>query len=406
MRGVRILEVAQYTFVPSAAAVLADWGAEVIKVEHAEYGDAQRGMVNVLGQNVGVPGSSFFPLMEGPNRGKRSIGIALDRPEARPVLAKLVERSDVFLTNYLPRAQAKLGIDCDSIRAINPDVIYVRGSGFGQRGPERDKGGYDSTAFWARGGTGDGLTEPGADRMPHMPTGAYGDNIGGMTIAGGVAAALYARATTGQTSVVDVSLLAVGAWAMQFAVNLAMVVNGPPPAAAQPRNGAARNPLSGTYQTRDDHWLMLTMLQPAKYWPEFCVAIGRPDLASDSRFLDAESIMANAAEAADIVAEVIAANDFGHWSSVLDQVQGQWAAVQDPWTVSQDASLRVNGYIGNLTDAEGRQRELVANPVQFDETPARLSRAPQFAEHTDDVVRELGFSDEDLIELKVAGAIT
>ena len=108
MNGVRVLEVAQYTFVPSAAAVLADWGAEVIKVEHAEYGDAQRGLVSVMGLDGGVSGSSFFPVMEGPNRGKRSVGIALDRPEARPVLAKLVQRSDVFLTNYLPRAQAKL----------------------------------------------------------------------------------------------------------------------------------------------------------------------------------------------------------------------------------------------------------------------------------------------------------
>jgi crotonobetainyl-CoA:carnitine CoA-transferase CaiB-like acyl-CoA transferase len=406
MNGVRVLEVAQYTFVPSAAAVLADWGAEVIKVEHAEYGDAQRGLVSVMGLDGGVSGCSFFPVMEGPNRGKRSVGIALDRPEARPVLAKLVQRSDVFLTNYLPRAQAKLGIDCRSIRALNPDIIYVRGSGFGQRGPERDKGGYDSTAFWARGGTGDGVTEPGADQMPHMPTGAFGDNIGGVTIAGGIAAALYARATTGQTSVVDVSLLAVGAWAMQFAVNLAMLVGGPPPESVQPRHGSARNPLSGTYKTCDDRWLMLTMLQPGKYWPEFCTAVGRPELASDPRFADADSIMANAAEAAEIVAEIVAEHDFGHWRAALNNVRGQWAAVQDPWEVSQDTSLRVNGYIATVTDADGKERELVNNPVQFDEIPTQLRRAPQFAEHTDDVIRELGFSEDELIELKIAGAIT
>jgi crotonobetainyl-CoA:carnitine CoA-transferase CaiB-like acyl-CoA transferase len=406
MKGVRVLEVAQYTFVPSASAVLADWGAEVIKVEHAEYGDAQRGIVSVMGLDGGVTGSSFYPLMEGPNRGKRSIGMALDRPEARPVLEKLVRRSDVFITNYLPRAQAKLGIDLDSIRAVNPDIIFVRGSGFGQRGTERDKGGYDSTAFWARGGTGDGLTEPGADRMPHMPAGAYGDNIGGMTIAGGVAAALYGRATTGETSVVDVSLLAVGAWAMQFAVNLALLIGGPPPASAQPRHGAARNPLSGTYKTNDDRWLMLTMLQPGKYWPEFCHAVGRPELASDPRFADAESIMANAGEAAAIVAEVIAGHDFDHWRSALSEVRGQWAAVQDPWEVSQDPSLRTNGYIAAVTDADGKERELVANPVQFDESAAQLRRAPQFAEHTDEIGRELGLSDEQLIELKIAGAIT
>ena len=406
MTGVRVLELAQYTFVPAAAAVLADWGAEVIKVEHAENGDAQRGLVSVMGLDGGVTGSTFYPVMEGPNRGKRSIGLALDRPEARPVLEELVRRSDVFITNFLPRVQTKLGIDLDSIRAINPDIIYVRGSGFGQRGLERDKGGYDSTAFWARGGTGHGVTEVGADRMPHMPTGAYGDNVGGVTIAGGVAAALYARATTGQTSVVDVSLLAVGAWAMQFAVNLALLVGGPPPASSQPRHGAARNPLSGTYQTNDERWLMLTMLQPGKYWPEFCHALGRPDLASDPRFADATSIMANAPEAAAIVAEVIGEHDLDHWRSALADIQGQWAIVQDPWEVSQDASLRANGYIAAVTDADGKARELVTNPVQFDESPTQLGRAPQFAEHTDDIIRELGISDEGLIELKIAGAIT
>jgi crotonobetainyl-CoA:carnitine CoA-transferase CaiB-like acyl-CoA transferase len=406
MTGVRVLEVAQYTFVPAAAAILADWGAEVIKVEHAEYGDAQRGLVSVMGLDGGVSGSSFFPVMEGPNRGKRSIGLALDRPESRPVLAELVRRSDVFLTNFLPRVQPKLGIDLDSIRAVNPHIIYVRGSGFGLRGPERDKGGYDSTAFWARGGTGDGVTEPGAERMPHMPTGAYGDNIGGITIAGGIAAALYARATTGETSVVDVPLLAVGAWAMQFAVNLAMLVGGPPPASAQPRHGSARNPLSGTYKTRDDRWLMLTMLQPGKYWPEFCAVVGRLELASDPRFADAESIMANAREASEIVASIIAEYDFGHWRATLADMQGQWAAVQDPWEVSRDTSLRANGYIAPVIDADGKERELVTNPVQFDECPAQLRRAPQFAEHTDEVIRELGFSDEELIELKIAGAIT
>src|SRR5882757_2917438 len=134
LSGVRVLEVAQYTFVPAAGAVLADWGAEVVKVEHAERGDAQRGIVKLLWHDVYSEGSSFFPVMEGPNRGKRSIGLALDNPASRPVLTELIRRSDVFLTNYLPGARAKLGIELDAVRAINPDIVYVRGSGFGQRG--------------------------------------------------------------------------------------------------------------------------------------------------------------------------------------------------------------------------------------------------------------------------------
>jgi len=240
MQGVRVLEVAQFTFVPAAGAVLADWGADVIKVEHAERGDGQRGLVRVLGYEAASAGSSFFPIMEGPNRGKRSIGLALEMASAHKVLEKLIRQSDVFLTNFLPESRAKLRIDVADVRAINPDIIYVRGSGFGSRGEEAGKGGYDSTAFWARGGSAAGVTPPAADRMTRMPAGAYGDSMGGLTIAGGIAAALYRRQVSGQTSVIDVSLLGVGAWATQFSVNLALMTGGPLPVRAAPRHGAAR----------------------------------------------------------------------------------------------------------------------------------------------------------------------
>src|SRR6202040_2364027 len=165
MTGVRVLEVAQFTFVPSAGAVLADWGADVVKIEHPVPGDAQRGLVKVLGAAATVPGSSFAPIMEAPNRGKRSVGLALDNAEARPLLEELIRRSDVFLTNYLPSARTKLGIDVEDIRRVNPDIIYVAGSGFGMNGPDRDAGAYDATAFWARGGSADGVTPPGSDSV-------------------------------------------------------------------------------------------------------------------------------------------------------------------------------------------------------------------------------------------------
>jgi crotonobetainyl-CoA:carnitine CoA-transferase CaiB-like acyl-CoA transferase len=406
MTGVRVLEVAQFTFVPAAAAVLSDWGAEVVKVEHAVTGDAQRGLVSLLGLDVASKGSSFFPIMEGPNRGKRSIGLALDKPGARPVLAELIRRSDVFLTNYLPSARKKLGIDVDEVRAINPEIIYVRGSGFGPKGEEADKGGYDSTAFWARAGSAAHVTPADAAQMSHMPAGAYGDSIGGMTIAGGISAALYARATTGQTSIVDVSLLGVGAWAMQFAVNLAMVAGGPLPESVSPKHGAARNPLSGTYKTSDNRWLMLTMLQPGRYWPEFCTVIERPGLIADPRFDTVEKLMANAPQAAEIIAKVIRSRPFAEWIKIFDGMSGPWAAVQDAWEVSQDRSLRANGMISRLIDHEGHERELLTSPVQFDEVPQQLSRAPQFAEHTDEVLAELGISAKEAIELKIAGAVT
>jgi crotonobetainyl-CoA:carnitine CoA-transferase CaiB-like acyl-CoA transferase len=406
MRGVRVLEVAQFTFVPSAGAILADWGAEVIKIEHAEKGDGQRGLNTVLGVDAISKGSSFSPIFEGPNRGKRSVGLALDVPEARELLDELIKRSDIFLTNYLPGVRAKLHIDLEDVRKVNPDIIYVRGSGFGARGPEADKGGYDMSAFWARGGSGAGATPAGAERLSPMPAGGYGDNLGGMTIAGGIAAALFARATTGETSVIDVSLLGVGAWATQFTVNLALLAGGVPPRPPAPRHGSARNPLIGPYRTSDDRWLLFSMLQPGRFWPEFCRQSGHQELASDERFNTVEKLMANAPEAGELLAGVVAEKTFDEWVPILDRVKGAWAAVQDSWGVANDVSLRENGMIAAFDDADGVRREMVTNPVQFDETPAAIRRGPQFAEHTDEVLHEIGLTDERLIELKIAGAIT
>jgi crotonobetainyl-CoA:carnitine CoA-transferase CaiB-like acyl-CoA transferase len=403
MDGVKVLEVAQFTFVPAAGAVLADWGAEVIKVEHAEAGDAQRGLSALMG--MPVDNGSFAPLMEHPNRGKRSIGLALEHPEALEILHELIRGSDVFLTNFLPRARRRLGIELDDVRKINPDIIYVRGSGFGATGPDSEKGGYDSTAFWARGGSAMGTTPVDYDGLCKMPAAAYGDSIGGMTIAGGIAAALFARARTGETSVVDVSLLGVGAWANALPVGFALLEGGPPePRAAG--NSAPTNPLVGSYRTADDRWLALAMLQPGRYWPDFCRRIGREDLITDERFATAAALMSNALVAAEIVADVLAAYPLSDWVAQFAGMEGQWAIVQDPWEVGQDKALRTNGLIAQVVDAEGTARELVANPVQFDEKPARITRAPQFAEHTDEILRSLGKSDDELIDLKISGAVT
>jgi crotonobetainyl-CoA:carnitine CoA-transferase CaiB-like acyl-CoA transferase len=403
--GVRVLEVAQFTYVPSAGAVLADWGAEVVKIEHPVTGDAQRGLVKVLGAAASKPGSSFAPIMEAPNRGKRSVGMALDNADARPVFDELVRRSDVFLTNYLPSARAKLSIDVADVRAVNPDVIYVAGSGFGMNGPDRDAGAYDATAFWARGGSADGLNPPDADHSAFMPAGAYGDNIGGITIAGGVAAALYGRHVTGEPSVLDVSLLAVGAWTTQFSVNMAMLMGGPLPKMER-RTQAPGNPLTGAYRTADGRFVQLSMLQPTRYWSEFCRLMGLDQYAEDPRFASLESMAAHADLAYGLVHDAIAALSFGECKAVLSKGTGQWAPVQDAWEMANDQDLIANDRIANILDAEGNPQRLVASPVKFDDDPVELGRAPQFAEHTDDVLRELGLDDERLIELKIAGAIT
>src|SRR6516164_8583483 len=173
MRGVKVVEVAQYTFTPSAGAVLADWGADVVKVEHAVTGDAQRGLRLGTG---GAAAGSFQPLMEHPNRGKRSIGLALDNPAGYDVLMDLVSRADVFLINFLGEARRRLRLEVSDIRRANPKVIYVRGSGHGQRGADAEKGGYDGTTFWSRSGSAWGATPPDNSRVVGMPAGAYGDS--------------------------------------------------------------------------------------------------------------------------------------------------------------------------------------------------------------------------------------
>jgi crotonobetainyl-CoA:carnitine CoA-transferase CaiB-like acyl-CoA transferase len=403
--GVRVLEVAQFTYVPSAGAVLADWGAEVVKIEHPVTGDAQRGLVKVLGAAASKPGSSFAPIMEAPNRGKRSVGLALDNAEARPVFDELVRRSDVFLTNYLPSARAKLSIDVTDVRNVNPDIIYVAGSGFGMNGPDRDAGAYDATAFWARGGSADGLNPPDADHSAFMPAGAYGDNIGGVTVAGGVAAALYGRHVTGEPSVLDVSLLAVGAWTTQFSVNMAMLMGGPL-SKIERRTQAPGNPLTGAYRTADGRFVQLSMLQPTRYWPEFCRLMGLDQYADDPRFGSLESMAAHADLGYELVQDAIAALSFAECRVILSKGTGQWAPVQDAWEMANDQDLIANSRIAEIVDAEGNSQRLVANPVRFDDDPAALGRAPQFAEHTDEVLRDLGLDDERLIELKIAGAIT
>ena len=247
----------------------------------------------------------------------------------------------------------------------------MRGSGFGSSGPDSEKGGYDSTAFWARGGSALGTTPTEFDGLCKMPAGAYGDSLGGMTIAGGIAAALLARERTGATSVVDVSLLGVGAWANALSVAFALLT-GAPPERGPSTNSARTNPLVGNYRTADNRWIVLAMLQPGRYWPEFCRRVDREDLITDVRFATVDALTANAAQAAEILQKVIAGRTLGEWTSQFAGMEGQWGVAQDAWEVGQDPALRANGMIAEVVDIDGTRRELVANPVQFDETPPAL----------------------------------
>jgi len=401
MEGVRVLEVAEHTFVPAASAVLADWGADVIKVEHAVRGDAMRGLgrTGVMDLSKGV-----HVLNEHSNRGKRSIGLDLGNAEGLEVLYALARRSDVFLTNKLPGTLAKLRIDVEDLRAQNPKIIYVRGTSFGVRGPDRDRGGYDMTAFWCRAGSAASVSPAELPGVIPQPGPAYGDSMGGMTIAGGIAAALLKRERTGEPSVVDVSLLAAGAWAMSAGIALSLQMKRPW-STPMPGGGGSFNPLVGTYETSDGRYICLVMLQAARYWPDFCDHIDRPELASDPRFDGADGLSANAGEAAAILRDVFASRTLTEWTARFETLKGQWAPVQNSIEVTQDPQVIANGYLARTATREGTEFDLVASPVQFDEEPMPTRRAPEFNEHGDEILTELGLDMDRILELKAAGAV-
>jgi crotonobetainyl-CoA:carnitine CoA-transferase CaiB-like acyl-CoA transferase len=402
MTGVKMVEVAQFTFTPSAGAVLAEWGVDVVKIEHAVRGDAQRGMLNHPKDRT------FMPIMEHPNRGKRSIGLDLETPAGQEILAELVRDADVFLTNFLPDARQRLHLEVEDIRKANPNIIYVRGSAHGQRGDWAAKGGYDGSSFWCRMGGAWGVTPPDSPRVLTMPGGAYGDSMGGMTIAGGIAAALYGRNVTGEPSVVDVSLMSVGAWAFALDLSNAALTRGEkePVSINQMMASAPVNPTVGNFQTSDGRWINFTMLQPFRYFADVCRHLGLEELIDDERFSTPQQLMANAQVAGGYIRDVIARKPFAYWARHLASMDGPWAPVQGPLEILDDPQMAANGYIRTLHDSEGLERTLIANPVQFDEEPPDTRRAPQFAEHTDELLRELGHSDEDIIQLKIDGIIT
>lgn len=387
-----------YGFVPSAGAVLAEWGADVIKVEHAVSGDPQRGLRQIGKFKVeGDPN----PNVEHANRGKRSIGVDMSVPEGQEVIYELARGADVFLTSFLPQTRQKFHIDVADIRAVRPDIIYARGSALGPRGPEADKGGFDMTAFWCRGSVAATITPPGIEGMIPPPGPAFGDTISGTNLAGGIAAALLKRERTGEPSVVDVSLLGSGLWAMGHTIALSAYMGEAMVAPAPGAHGAPTNPLSGLYLTADGRYISLVMLQPTKFWADVCRHIDRPELADDPRFATAELIAANTAEAVKILREVFATRTLAEWTERLGTMSGPWAPVQDSLQVTADPQIRANEYL-----VQAGTLELVSSPVQFDVTAPETGPGPEFAAQTEEVLLELGMDWDRVIALKTAGAIT
>ena len=281
--GVRVIELAQFVFVPVTGALLADWGADVVKIEHPVTGDGYRGLVT---QGIGAAAGNVNVSWEMANRGKRSVGLDLKTEAGRAILLELIAGADVFLTNMLPSSLEGLGLGVDDLRAVNPSLVYARGHGYGARGPDADKPAYDATAFWAWGRLGDTLTPIGLDE-PITQRGALGDRNGAVQLAFGIAAALFKKARTGEGSVVDVSLLATAMWMLASDVMSAQQGTFQKARLADPGSRyPAPNPLTANYRCGDGRYLSLCFLQPDRYWADLCRAVGRPELADDPRFVD------------------------------------------------------------------------------------------------------------------------
>ncbi|HVX17167.1 MAG TPA: CoA transferase [Acidimicrobiales bacterium] len=400
MQGVRILEVAEQTFVPAASALLSDWGADVIKIEHAVRGDAMRGLAST---GVALIPTDVHVLLEHSNRGKRSLGLDLSTDEGRAILYQLAATADVFLTNKLPGVRERLRIRDDDIRAHNPNIIYVCGTGQGERGPDADKGSYDALAFWARAGAAYGVQRPEHTNVPSPPGPGYGDSIGAMTIAGGIMGALFHRERTGEATTVDVSLFGTGLWAMGQSVALSLVLDQPLPS---PSDDAPRaNPLVANYLTKDGRWLALCCLQAGQYWSGLCDAIGRPELADDPRFNSHDLLMDNHREVKAILREAFGARTLEEWRDALAGFAGQWTVVQHSLEAANDPQSGANGYIQDCVTAKGIPFKLAAAPVQFGGEPSPAGRAPELNEHGDEILAELGLDWDTVVDLKVRGIV-
>ena len=390
--GVRLIEAAEWFFVPGAGTVIADWGADVIKIEHPTRGDPLRGLIS-SGIIPGATGLNFF--IENGSRNKRSLGLDLGTDRGREILYRLVEKADIFLTSFTPQARRKLKIDVDDIRAVNPKIIYAKGSGQGPQGPEAERGGFDAGSFWSRGGVAHMLSEPG--KPPIMQRAAFGDTIGATFIAGGIAAALYHREKTGQGSVIDVSLLGTAVWLMAPDILAALLLGHDLPHNDRTR---APNPLMNTYLCQDNTWLMLMMLTPMRHWDEFCKAIEREDLLTEfplMTWIDEQVRF----KLVDILGQHFATRTRAEWIERLLQYDTIHAPVQTPTQVRDDPQVLANQYLVDYVHPTHGPFKVACSPVQFNGEPTDVRRiAPDTGQDTEEILLDLGLSWEDIGALK------
>jgi len=395
LEAVRVVDLGFWVAGPAAAGILADWGADVIKIEPPE-GDPFRG-VYVTGGGYEVP---FNPPFELDNRGKRSIGINLLEEEGRKVAVELIANADVLISNLRASALARAGLGWDDLRAVHPKLVYCHVSGYGTAGPDCDRPAYDHGAYWARAGVAASLAPPGKD--PPLQRGGMGDHTTALGAAGAICAALLARERTGEGQLVTTSLLRTGLYVLGWDLNTRLRFGR---SEAPYERTHAPNPIINNYKCADGRWLWLLGLQGDRHWPDLVAALERPDLLTDPRFVDLMARRKNNLECVRMLDDLFASQPLSHWEQALDRAGMWWAPVQTIIDAIDDEQVRASGAFVDTPVADG-SAEMVATPIDFNNTPPTpAAMPPELGQHTELVLLDLGYDWEQIAALRESGAI-
>jgi crotonobetainyl-CoA:carnitine CoA-transferase CaiB-like acyl-CoA transferase len=377
--GVKVVELGVWVAGPAAGGILADWGADVIKIEPPQ-GDPARSFSKMFGSDMDVN-----PPFEMDNRSKRSIVLDLRTESGCTSALDLLAGADVFLTNVRPAALQRLGLDYQTVSARNPRLIYGLLTGYGTAGPDADKAAYDVAAYWARSGIASLLSRPG--EPPPFQRSGMGDHLAGMNLAAGICAALYAREQTGTGQLVTTSLYRTGAYTVSFDLNM-FLLTGQPIAIGQ--RGTMRSPLMNNYAAGDGRRFWIVGLETERHWPALCRVVGRPEWQGAERYHDARSRARNAVELIAELDDIFATKSLDAWAEVFaTEPEFFWSPINTIEDVLGDEQFHAGGGIVDVPDGDGTL-PMIATPVDFDGTPwAPRSVAPALGEHTDEVLAEL-----------------
>lgn len=398
LEGIKIIDMGHFVAVPSAGAVFADWGADVLKVEPLT-GEPQRAVVTITA-TVQMEGGGVGWRFEVHNRNKKSLAVDLTRESGREILYKLVKRSDVFMSNYEIGSLKRLKMDYATLSKLNPGLIYAVLTGYGTVGPDKDERGFDFTAAWARSGIQYLLREPGSP--PPQQRGGMMDRTVGMHMVAGILAALVHRDRTGEGQELEFSLYHSAVWTLAADLQVAL---GGQPLIIHDRT-KARSPLVNTYRSQDGQWFQLAMLQADLHWSGFCRAIERPELENDPRFNTLETRAVNCEELVRILDEIFAARTMQEWARRFRENGCIYGRIQTPEEVLTDPQAIANDFFAEIEHPAVGKTKLVTTPVKFRQNPASVrTAAPEVGQHTEEILLDLGYEWDDIARLKEERAI-